>query len=213
MKNIFIFWVSSLMLAVPQGLSAQSDTTFVAAGNPIVKHKFIADPAAMVHDGKMYIYGGHDECPPPEEHYDLKEWCVFSSSDLKTWTEHAVPLKAKDFSWAKGEAWASQVIERDGKFYWYVTVEHKTIPGKSIGVAVSDSPTGPFVDARGSALITNDMTTDRSKSYASLPPSAPRPPTCAARPTKKSSPPSPCPVRRIRSTRSSGSFFPMLTTI
>ena len=48
MKNIFIFWVSSLMLAVPQGLSAQSDTTFVAAGNPIVKHKFIADPAAMV---------------------------------------------------------------------------------------------------------------------------------------------------------------------
>ena len=107
----------------------------------------------------------HDECPPPEEHYDLKEWCVFSSSDLKTWTEHAVPLKAKDFSWAKGEAWASQVIERDGKFYWYVTVEHKTIPGKSIGVAVSDSPTGPFVDARGSALITNDMTTDRSKSY------------------------------------------------
>ena len=165
MKNIFIFWVSSLMLAVPQGLSAQSDTTFVAAGNPIVKHKFIADPATMVLDGKMYIYGGRDECPPPEDHYDLKEWCVFSSSDLKTWTEHAVPLKAKDFSWAKGEAWASQVIERDGKFYWYVTVEHKTIPGKSIGVAVSDSPTGPFVDARGSALITNDMTTDRSKSY------------------------------------------------
>ena len=72
MKNIFIFWVSSLMLAVPQGLSAQSDTTYVAAGNPIVKHKFIADPAAMVHDGKMYIYGGHDECPPPKEHYDLK---------------------------------------------------------------------------------------------------------------------------------------------
>lgn len=60
MKNIFILGVSSLMLAVPQGLLAQSDTTFVAVGNPIVKHKFIADPAAMVHDGKMYIYGGHD---------------------------------------------------------------------------------------------------------------------------------------------------------
>lgn len=52
MKNIFILGVSSLMLAVPQGLLAQSDTTFVAVGNPIVKHKFIADPAAMVHDGK-----------------------------------------------------------------------------------------------------------------------------------------------------------------
>ena len=88
--------------------------------------------------------------------------CLFLSRH-ETWTEHPVPLKAKDFSWAKGEAWASQVIERDGKFYWYVTVEHNTIPGKSIGVAVSDSPTGPFADARGSALITNDMTTEYTK--------------------------------------------------
>ena len=49
------------------------------------------------------------------------------------------------------------MIERDGKFYWYVTVEHQD-RGKSIGVAVSDSPTGPFKDARGSALIKNEMT-------------------------------------------------------
>lgn len=74
-----------------------------------LKYKYVGDPAAMVHDGKVYIYGGHDECPPPNEHYLINEWCVFSSPDLKTWTEHPVPLKAKDFSWAKGEAWASQV--------------------------------------------------------------------------------------------------------
>ena len=135
----------SCVLAAFSGLSAQNDTTFVANGNPIIKYKYTADPGAMVHDGKVYIYAGHDECPPPKEHYQLNEWCVFSSPDMKTWTEHPVPLKAKDFSWAKGEAWASQVIERDGKFYWYVTVEHGTIHGKSIGVAVSDSPVGPFV--------------------------------------------------------------------
>ena len=161
-----VLGIMAFMLAVPHmELSAQKDTAFVADGNPLVKYKYTADPGAMVYDGKVYIYAGHDECPPPAEHYLLNEWCVFSSSDLKTWTEHPVPLKAKDFSWAKGEAWASQVIERDGKFYWYVTVEHSTIPGKSIGVAVSDSPVGPFKDARGSALITNDMTTERSKSY------------------------------------------------
>ena len=153
----------SCVLAAFSGLSAQNDTTFVANGNPIIKYKYTADPGAMVHDGKVYIYAGHDECPPPKEHYQLNEWCVFSSPDMKTWTEHPVPLKAKDFSWATGEAWASQVIERDGKFYWYVTVEHGTIHGKSIGVAVSDSPVGPFVDARGSALITNDMTTEFTK--------------------------------------------------
>ena len=78
---------------------------------------------------------------------------------LMNWTEHSVPLKTSDFVWAKGDAWAAQVTERNGKFYWYVTVEHVTISGKSIGVAVSDSPTRPFKDAIGKALIANDMTT------------------------------------------------------
>lgn len=153
----------SLALAAPMGLPAQSDTTFVATGNPLVTYKYTADPAALVHNDKVYIYAGVDECPPPHQHYVLNNWSVFSSSDMKTWTEHATPLSAKDFSWAKGEAWASQVIERNGKFYWYVTVEHATIRGKSIGVAVADSPLGPFKDARGSALITNDMTTEYTR--------------------------------------------------
>ena len=140
--------------------AAEKDTTFVASGNPIVSYKYLGDPAALVYDGTVYIYAGHDECPPPEQYYLMNEWCILSTTDMKTFTEHAYTLKAKDFKWAKGEAWASQVIERNGKFYWYVTVEHATIPGKSIGVAVADSPLGPFKDARGSALITNDMTTE-----------------------------------------------------
>ena len=78
----------SCALAAFSGLAAQNDTTFVADGNPIIKYKYTADPGAMVHDGKVYIYAGHDECPPPREHYQLNEWCVFSSPDMKTWTEH-----------------------------------------------------------------------------------------------------------------------------
>lgn len=151
-----------LFLAIIIGVKAYptpQDTTFVAHANPIITHKYTADPAALVHNNKIYIYAGHDECPPPHNHYQLNEWLVFSSDDMIKWTEHAIPLKAKDFKWAKGEAWAAQVIERNGKFYWYVTVEHGTIPGKSIGVAVADNPLGPFKDARGSAIITNDMTT------------------------------------------------------
>lgn len=136
-----------------------SDTVFVAAGNPIIKHKYTADPAALVYKGKMYIYAGHDECPPHENRYVMNEWLVFSTEDMVHWKEHPVPLKASDFKWAKGDAWASQVIERGGKFYWYVAVEHGAVHGKSIGVAVADSPLGPFKDARGSALVTNDMTT------------------------------------------------------
>jgi beta-xylosidase len=58
----------------------------------------------------------------------------------------------------KVDAWAADITKRDGKYYFYATVDHATIPGRAIGVAVSDKPEGPFVDARGSALITNDMT-------------------------------------------------------
>ncbi len=161
-----LFLIGLLSFIIPYDLSsallyAQESTpeekTFKASGNPIFRHKYTADPAALVYKDTLYIYAGHDECPPPHNYYCLNEWLVFSSSDLETWTEHPVPLRPSDFQWAKGEAWASQVIERNGKFYWYVTVEHQK-GGKSIGVAVADTPTGPFKDARGSALITNDMT-------------------------------------------------------
>lgn len=158
--------ITTALLSVAMlSVSAQIDTTFVAKGNPIVNYKYLGDPAALVHDGTLYIYAGHDECPAPQQFYLMNEWCILSTKDMKTFQEHSYKLQAKSFEWAKGEAWASQVIERDGKFYWYVTVEHKTDPGKSIGVAVSDSPTGPFKDARGSALVTNSMTTQYTKIF------------------------------------------------
>ena len=131
-----------------------------AAGNPIIKNKYTADPAALVHNGTVYLYTGHDEAPAPEQRYVMHEWLCYSSTDMVTWTEHPSPLNVKAFAWAKDDAWASQVVERGGKFYWYAAVEHGTVRGKAIGVAVSDSPTGPFTDARGSALVTNDMTTE-----------------------------------------------------
>ena len=57
------------------------------------------------------------------------------------------------------EAWASQVVEKDGKFYYYTTVQAgEPFVGKAVGVAVSDSPTGPFVDAIGAPLVHDKMT-------------------------------------------------------
>lgn len=130
----------------------------IANGNPLFTHKFTADPAALVHNDTFYIYAGEDT--GNGNGYNMPNWVLFSTTDFKNWVEHPIPLKVSDISWAKdNSAWAAQVIERNGKFYWYITTEHKNIHGKAIGVFVSDSPTGPFVDARGSALITNNMTT------------------------------------------------------
>lgn len=125
--------------------------------NPIIRHKYTADPTVIVHNDTVYLYTGHDEAPLNVENYVMKEWLCFSSGDMVNWKEHPVPLKGTGFSWAKGDALASKVIRRDHRFYWYVAVTHGDASGKAIGVAVSDSPAGPFSDARGSALITPDM--------------------------------------------------------
>ena len=127
--------------------------------NPVITDVFTADPAAIVHNDTVYLYVGHDEAPDDFNFYKMNEWMVFSSTNIVDWKSHPVPLKVSDFDWAIADAWAAQVIQRNGKLYWYVTVEHdESNYGKAIGVAVSDSPTGPFKDAIGKALITNDMT-------------------------------------------------------
>jgi len=154
MKNIIT--TISLLLTSRQTVQSQIDPA--KFNNPIIKDQYTGDPAALVYKDKVYLYAGHDEAPNDFNFYKMNEWVVYSSSDMKKWESHPVPLKASDFAWAKGDAWASQVIEKNGKFYWYVTVEHGSVHGKSIGIAVSDSPTGPFKDALGKALITNDMT-------------------------------------------------------
>jgi beta-xylosidase len=152
-------------------LTATAQHASVIQGNPIIRDKYTADPAAMVYKNTVYLYAGHDEAPAKQERYMMNEWLVYSSENMTDWKEHPSPLKPKDFAWAKGDAWASQVIERNGKFYWYVAVEHGSIKGKAIGVAVADNPLGPFKDAKGSAIITNDMTTDTKISWDDIDPS------------------------------------------
>lgn len=154
----------------PALLLAALATGRLGAVNPAITDVLTADPAAMVYRGTVYLYTGHDEAPENDAHYVMKRWLCFSSTDMVRWTAHGSPLAVSDFQWAKSDAWAGQVIERGGKFYWYVPMSHATIPGFAIGVAVADSPTGPFRDARGSALLTNDMTTDVSISWDDIDP-------------------------------------------
>lgn len=151
-------------------ISSKKEDQNIKINNPIIKEKYTGDPAALVYKDKVYLYAGHDEAPNDFNFYKMNEWLVYSSSDMVHWQEHLVPLKVTDFSWAKADAWASQVIEHNGKFYWYITVEHSTIKGKAIGIAISDSPTGPFKDALGKALITNNMTTNIDISWDDIDP-------------------------------------------
>jgi beta-xylosidase len=101
----------------------------------------------------MYVYTGHDE--DGADFFWMQEWRVYSTQDMVNWQDHGSPLALESFSWADDRAWASQTIERDGKFYWYICAHSKLSGGMAIGVAVSDSPTGPFKDAIGKPLFEN----------------------------------------------------------
>ena len=116
--------------------------------NPILPG-FYADPEVMYSEktGKYYIYPTTDGIL----NWGSTAFKAFSSDDLMNWKEEGIILDLKDVSWAKKNAWAPCIIEKkqaDGsyKYYYYYTAEQQ------IGVAVADSPTGPFIDS-GKPLI------------------------------------------------------------
>ncbi len=111
------------------------------------------------------MFLGHDFAGN-QRGYKMKDWLVFSTTDMKNFTEHPVPLKVTDFTWAKsGDAFAGHVAERKGKYYWYISTNWT-----GIGVAVADRPQGPYKDALGKPLLTNKDCYDSSHSWACIDP-------------------------------------------
>ncbi|MCB5711654.1 carbohydrate-binding protein [Lactonifactor sp. BIOML-A3] len=144
--------VATLSLGAMLGMSAVA----VHAENPIVQTYYTADPSPMVDGDTLYLYTSHDE-DGPNSFYEMKDYKCFSTTDMVNWTYRGTPAGIQTFSaWSDlgkdGAAWAQQVVKRDGKYYLYAPIR---IKGKAwgIGVAVSDSPTGPFKDALGTYLI------------------------------------------------------------
>ena len=114
---------------------------------PIIQTKYTADPAPYVHNDTVYLYTTHDE--DGAEGFLMKDWLLYTSTDMVNWQDRGAVASLKDFKWFKGEngAWAEQVIERNGKWYMYCPIH-----GHGIGVLVADSPYGPFKDPLGKPL-------------------------------------------------------------
>lgn len=162
--------LSLFALALAADANGQGSSVAPAGSNPIIRDRFTADPAPLVVGGRLYLYVGHDEARG-NEMFTMREWLVYSTADMRRWTYHGPIMNVADFKWAKKDAWASQAIRKHGRYWFYAAVEHDdTHPGKAIGVAVSDRPTGPFLDAKGSALITNQMTPKGTHSWEDIDP-------------------------------------------
>lgn len=124
--------------------------SYTGQGNPILPG-FHADPEILYSNktGKYYIYSTTDGKPG----WGGYKYYVYSSADLKEWKNEGVALDAKSdqIAWANGNLWAPAAIEvkqKNGsyKYYLYFSANPNDNGRKQMGVAVSDSPTGPFVD-------------------------------------------------------------------
>ena len=123
------------------------------------------DPAAMVDGDTVYLYTGHDVATG--DSYVIDGWICYSTKDLLNWKYEGEIMSSKDISWANvaDSAWAAQTVKHNGKYYFYYCTWDKTAKEsskikageQSIGVAVSDSPTGPFKDL-GKPIVSGEVT-------------------------------------------------------
>jgi len=128
-------------------------------GNPLVADQFMADPTAVEYNGRLYIYATNDQ-----QEYDfwdgfngntygnISQLVCLSTNDMVNWTNHGIinVKKAAPWAWA---SWAPSIVSRvedDGLTHFYL---YFTTGGSSIGVLTSTSPTGPWRDPIGHALI------------------------------------------------------------
>ncbi|KAH8884197.1 glycosyl hydrolase family 43 protein [Thozetella sp. PMI_491] len=157
-------------LPVVGSVVRRQTVSFTSDGNPILADGSIysADPAPLVVNNTLYIISGRDEAGPGQNDFIMNQWQIFETSNPNpgggSWTLHQNVAQPQTlFGWASaGTAYASQVVQgSDGKYYLYAPVTQSGSPNAdpfAIGVAVSDSPLGPFKDAHpGGPIISQSV--------------------------------------------------------
>ena len=144
LKSFVTAWLTALSVAT------------ATAQNPAICDRYTPDPAPYVHGDTLYLFVDHDEDVTENGYFTMKDWLLYSTVDMVNWTYRGTPITSATFSkWAKqnNDCWASQCIERDGKWYWYCTATIKGEAYPGIGVAVADNPAGPYKDPIGKPLV------------------------------------------------------------
>ncbi len=160
-----------------------------AGGNPELGYDdkgnilYGGDPAATVIDtdgdgikDTVYLIVGHDASTyaynDSKATYNMPNWVLYTSKNMTDWEYKGEIMSASSISWAsnKTSAWAGQMEEYKGKYYFYYCTWDKTSDGKqSVGVAVADKPEGPYTDI-GKPLVSGSFTTPESSSYNDIDP-------------------------------------------
>lgn len=127
--------------------------------SPIIPGLY-ADPNVFAWGDTYYIYATSDGYPG----WGGKDFYVWSSKNLVDWTRSADPIltldgASGDVPWATGNAWAPTIAQKNGKFFFYFSGHNAALNRKTIGVAVADSPTGPFTAQSDAMILNNEAVT------------------------------------------------------
>jgi hypothetical protein len=121
-----------------------------AVSQPLVKDIYTADPSAHVFNGKIYIYPSHDVDAGDAfddlgSHFAMEDYHIISMENPNSpAVDNGLALHVSDVPWAEKQMWAPDAAEKNDNYYLF-------FPAKDydgifrIGVAVSTSPTGPFI--------------------------------------------------------------------
>ncbi|MEZ5069555.1 MAG: family 43 glycosylhydrolase [Bacteroidales bacterium] len=147
MKTFSMFRSAAVLLLFWYGLS-------LSAQNPFIRNQFTADPSARVFGDRVYVFPSHDILANEERGrigwFCMEDYHVFSSTDLRAWTDHGMIVTQEKVPWVDAHSysmWAPDCIERNGRYYFYFPANKKDTTngrGFTVGVAVADRPEGPY---------------------------------------------------------------------
>lgn len=164
--GVFISQVGASPEALFEGLAIAPDYKPIGMHNPIISHRFGADPYALVYEDRVYVFATNDAIVRDgsgnivDINYGLiRSLNLFSSADLVNWTDHGSINIGPPFrglaTWASN-SWAPAAIHKNiegaDQFFLYFANN-----ASGIGVLTSDSPVGPYIDPIGEPLVSRDV--------------------------------------------------------
>lgn len=149
----------TLTVTTPDGATRDWTVRAVEMKSPVLPGLY-ADPNIAVFNGTYYIYATTDGVAG----WGGKDFYVWKSTNLVDWERSEKPFLTLDgengnVPWASGNAWAPTIIARGRKYYFYFSGHNPTYNRKTIGVAVADSPEGPFTAQPEAMILNNEAVT------------------------------------------------------
>ncbi|MRI02277.1 family 43 glycosylhydrolase [Kriegella sp. EG-1] len=146
---------------IPKKISQHFDESAKLENRNPIFEGWYADPEGVVFDDTYWVYPTFSNDFDKQLHFD-----AFSSKDLITWQKHENILDTTNIKWLRQALWAPSIIQKNEKYFLFFGANDIQRPGRSsydpndninhyggIGVAVADTPVGPYEDYLGKPLI------------------------------------------------------------